>query len=132
MVYSVLTSVLFRLPWGVVPAQAGPVQYTGQPTGPNGQPAPRLLFPSAQPGPSPSPQGAKPTFPAYSSSPSVSVGSSISASATISAAPTIKKPESSSGLTIKLIHPDEDISLEEKRASTFRWLGTRKGWEAYL
>merc|ERR1712142_1118237 len=54
------------LPWGVVPAQAGPVQYTGQPTGPNGQPAPRLLFPSAQPGPSPSPQGAKPTFPAYS------------------------------------------------------------------
>ncbi len=31
--------------------------------------------------------------------------------ATISALPTIKKPESSSGMTIKLVHPDEDISL---------------------
>lgn len=60
----------------------------------------------------------KPTFPAYSTSATISAApTTISASATISAAPTIKKPESSSGLTIKLIHPDEDISLEEKRAS---------------
>ena len=44
----------------------------------------------------------KPTFPA---------AASVSASATITGAPTIKKPEASSGLTSKLIHPDEDISL---------------------
>jgi len=62
----------------------------------------------------------KPTFPAYStgsSSPaSISAPPSLSNAATISAAPTIKKPESSSGLSIKLMHPDEDISLEERRA----------------
>ena len=46
----------------------------------------------------------KPTFPAYSSSASNS-------SSTISAPPTIKKPESSSGMSVKLVHPDEDISL---------------------
>ncbi|KAI0236966.1 hypothetical protein LSAT2_012525 [Lamellibrachia satsuma] len=61
----------------------------------------------------------RPTFPAYSTSSasSVSMATSISAKATISAAPTIKKPESSSGMAIKLVHPDEDISLEEVRAS---------------
>ena len=57
----------------------------------------------------------KPTFPAYStgsSSPaSISAPPSLSNAATISAAPTIKKPESSSGLSIRLMHPDEDISL---------------------
>jgi hypothetical protein len=44
----------------------------------------------------------RPTFPA---------AATVSASATITGAPTIKKPEASSGLTSKLIHPDEDISL---------------------
>jgi len=29
----------------------------------------------------------------------------------------VRKPESSSGLSIQLVHPDEDISLEERRAS---------------
>ena len=52
----------------------------------------------------------KPTFPAYSSTASSSTPP-MTPSATISAAPTIKKPESSSGLTIKLVHPHEDISL---------------------
>ncbi|KAL8597438.1 hypothetical protein ACOMHN_050936 [Nucella lapillus] len=68
------------------------------------------LFPAAaQSGPSSTGIGpVKPTFPA---------AASVSASATITGAPTIKKPEASSGLTSKLIHPDEDISLEEKRAS---------------
>jgi len=96
------------LPWGVVPAQTGPVQYTGQPTGPNGQPAPRLLFPSAQPGPSPSPQGAKPTFPAYS-------GASGSGETSGGAE---KKPQliATTGSSSKIIHPPEDISLEELRA----------------
>ena len=55
----------------------------------------------------------KPTFPAYSSPAASSSTPPMTPSAThtISAAPTIKKPESSSGLTIKLVHPDEDISL---------------------
>ena len=87
----------------MVPAQTGPVQYTGQPTGPNGQPAPRLLFPSAQPGPSPSPQGAKPTFPAYS-------GASGSGETSGGAE---KKPQliATTGSSSKIIHPPEDISL---------------------
>merc|ERR1712106_1137883 len=99
------------LPWGVVPAQTGPVQYTGQPTGPNGQPAPRLLFPSAQPGPSPSPQGAKPTFPAYSG-----------ASGSGEGAPE-KKPQliATTGSSSKIIHPPEDISLEEMRAEMSKY-----------
>ncbi|KAL3878061.1 hypothetical protein ACJMK2_035706 [Sinanodonta woodiana] len=61
----------------------------------------------------------KPTFPAAAAitTASSSTASSISANATITGAPVIKKPESSSGLTSKLMHPDEDISLEEKRAS---------------
>ena len=53
------------------------------------------------------PRPAKPTFPAYSSS----AATAPSSSSTISAPPTIKKPESSSGMSVKLIHPDEDISL---------------------
>ena len=55
----------------------------------------------------------RPTFPAYSAgAPPGGGAGQISAKAVISAAPTtIKKPESSSGLTIKLVHPDEDISL---------------------
>ncbi|KAJ8318542.1 LOW QUALITY PROTEIN: hypothetical protein KUTeg_003633 [Tegillarca granosa] len=59
----------------------------------------------------------KPTFPSAAAVSSSASPSSISASATITGAPQIKKPESSSGLTSKLMHPDEDISLEEKRAN---------------
>ena len=74
--------------------QATPVQYSGQPTGPGGQPAARPLFPSAaagQPGPSPSPKTA---FPAYSGD-------------------TDKKPAmiATTGGSSKIIHPPEDISL---------------------
>ena len=47
----------------------------------------------------------KATFPAFSSAPKAAAASSHAP------APTIKKPESSSGMTVKLIHPDEDISL---------------------
>ena len=61
----------YRFPYGVnvgmMAAQpSAPVQYTGQPTGPGGQPAPHLrpLFPSAQPGtPSPGPPASRATFP---------------------------------------------------------------------
>lgn len=54
----------------------------------------------------------KPTFPS-----AAAVSTSISPSATISGAPIIRKPESASGLASKLMHPDEDISLEERRAT---------------
>merc|ERR1719394_300831 len=83
----------------------------GQPAGP---PSMQPVGPDFRPtGPSTSTGPVRPTFPAYSSQAGMPGGPS----STISAAPTIKKPESSSGLTIKLIHPDEDISLEEFRAS---------------
>ena len=50
----------------------------------------------------------KPTFPAAAAV--TTVVSNVS-NATITGAPMIKKPESSSGLTSRLMHPDEDISL---------------------
>merc|ERR1719150_3198400 len=80
---------------------SAPVQYTGQPTGPGGQVRP--LFPSAQPGtPSPGPPASRATFPAYSSESEPE-----------------KKPQliASTGSSSKIIHPPEDISLEEMRAS---------------
>ena len=84
---------------GMVAAQpAGPVQYTGQPTGPGGQPS-RPLFPSAGgAGPSSSP-GPKATFPAYGDQ---------NESET-------KKPQliATTGSSSKIIHPPEDISLVE-------------------
>ena len=78
--------------------QATPVQYSGQPTGPGGQPAARPLFPSAaagQPGPSP-----KTAFPAYSGD-------------TDNSGDTDKKPAmiATTGGSSKIIHPPEDISL---------------------
>ncbi|XP_064640932.1 BUB3-interacting and GLEBS motif-containing protein ZNF207-like isoform X2 [Lineus longissimus] len=77
-------------------AGQAPVSKSSAPVGPD-------FKPKGYPGDS------APTFPATSAV--------VSASATISAAPTVKKPEvGSSGMTSKLIHPDEDISLEEKRA----------------
>ena len=73
---------------------ATPVQYSGQPTGPGGQPAARPLFPSAagQAGASP-----KPAFPAYS-------GQSEDGE---------QKPKliATTGSSSKIIHPQEDISL---------------------
>jgi len=80
---------------------SAPVQYTGQPTGPGGQVRP--LFPSAQPGtPSPGPPASRATFPAYSAESEPE-----------------KKPQliASTGSSSKIIHPPEDISLEEMRAS---------------
>lgn len=60
----------------------------------------------------------RPTFPAYSQSGPSPPTSSASRQQTSSPAPaTIKKPESSSGMTIQLVHPDEDVSLEELRAT---------------
>lgn len=53
----------------------------------------------------------RPTFPAAASVAPGSVAGASSNSATITGAPTIKKPESTSGLTSKLVHPDEDVSL---------------------
>jgi len=84
---------------------AGPVQYTGQPTGPGGQPAARPLFPSAGPSSGPVSQ-AKATFPAYGGDNNQTE-------------PEVKKPQliATTGSSSKIIHPPEDISLEEMRAA---------------
>jgi len=84
---------------------AGPVQYTGQPTGPGGQPAARPLFPSAGPSSGPPPTQGKATFPAYGEN--------------NQAEPEVKKPQliATTGSSSKIIHPPEDISLEEMRAA---------------
>merc|ERR1712036_99932 len=84
-------------PWTTtVPGVAGPspVIYSGQPTGPNGQPA-RPLFPSAA-----TSTAGKSTFPAYGDS-------------------SDKKPAliATTSATSRIVHPPEDISLEERRAS---------------
>jgi len=75
-----------------IPGVAGPspVMYSGQPTGPNG--AARPLFPSAA-------ASGKSTFPAYGDS-------------------SDKKPAliATTSATTRIIHPPEDISLEERRA----------------
>lgn len=79
----------------------------------------RPLFPAAAQSAASSTMGSGgPTFPAAASVMSnTSMAGGSSTSATITGAATIKKPESTSGLTSKLIHPDEDISLEEIRAN---------------
>lgn len=69
------------------------------------------LGPDFKPSITSSGSSGKPTFPSAAAVSSSASPSSISASATITGAPQIKKPESSSGLTSKLMHPDEDISL---------------------
>lgn len=63
----------------------------------------------------------RPTFPAYSQPASTTPSPRPTSSSIISAAPTIKKPESSSGMSIKLVHPDEDLSLEELRANRTKY-----------
>lgn len=80
-------------PWSV--AGPSPVMYSGQPTGPNGQPS-RPLFPSA----AASASAGKSTFPAYGDS-------------------SDKKPAliATTSATSKIVHPPEDISLEERRAN---------------
>ena len=114
-----VTASVCRFPYGVgmMAAQpSAPVQYTGQPTGPGGQPAPQLrpLFPSAQPGtPSPGPPTSRATFPGKirrSHSPSILLSCSPAYSAESEVE---KKPQliASTGSSSKIIHPAEDISL---------------------
>jgi len=81
-------------PWGV-PVSGPPATYSGQPTGPNGQPSNGArLFPSTSVG-----SERKPTFPAYGD-------------------PNEKKPALivTTSATSRIVHPPEDISLEERRA----------------
>ncbi|KAH8038017.1 hypothetical protein HPB51_020537 [Rhipicephalus microplus] len=83
------------------------------------QAPPKPLFPAAQAVATATTTATKPTFPAYStSSPSSTTGSSTPTSTTVvSAPPDIKKPALvvPAGASSKIIHPEEDISLEEKR-----------------
>jgi len=88
-------------PWGV--SGPPPATYSGQPTGPNGQPV-RPMFPSAAGANGPVSSGAesfKPTFPAYSEA--KEQNKPVAMIATTSA-------------SSKIMHPPEDISLEEHRA----------------
>jgi hypothetical protein len=81
-------------PWGV-PVTGPPATYSGQPTGPNGQPAHgNRLFPSTSSGPE-----RKPTFPAYGDLNEKKPALIVTTSA-----------------TSRIVHPPEDISLEERRA----------------
>jgi len=102
------------MPWGVMQAgvPAGPVQYSGQPTGPGGAVTgqPRLLLPGqvappAASSPAPPP---KPTFPAYSTAGGPSQDS---------------KPQliATTGSSSKIVHPPEDLSLEELRAQKSKY-----------
>lgn len=108
--------------WGMLPAhsvaqaqQQAPVQYTGQPTGPGGQQQPRMLFPSAEAAAGPSrpedqqtSQTDKPTFPAYGGEEEEGEK---------------KKPAliATTGSSSKIMHPPEDISLEERRAEMAKY-----------
>merc|ERR1719150_2610999 len=88
-------------PWGV--SGPPPATYSGQPTGPNGQPV-RPMFPSAAGPNGPASSGAesyKATFPAYSEA--KDQNKPVAMIATTSA-------------SSKIMHPPEDISLEEHRA----------------
>jgi len=114
--------------WGAVlpthsMAGQAPVQYTGQPTGPGGG-QPRMLFPSADPAAAaaaavaagaaagastsrqPEQPSEKPTFPAYGGQHGEGEDEEK------------KKPAliATTGASSKIIHPQEDISLEERRA----------------
>ncbi|KAF4080307.1 hypothetical protein AMELA_G00168900 [Ameiurus melas] len=121
------------LPMGQVP----PVTAPGVPPRPAAPAAPpaasKPLFPSAAQAQQPVPTNADPpkaTFPAYTQPPSSS--SSSTSSSSVSASSTAAKPNppaasvkpaalSSSSATSKLMHPDEDISLEERRAQLPRY-----------
>merc|ERR1719431_1908005 len=82
------------------------VQYSGQPTGPGGS---RLVgFPGTAPSTVTS-QGPRPTFPAYGAS----------------APEEPKKPAliATTGSSSKIVHPPEDLSLEELRAELPQYKG---------
>lgn len=81
-------------PWGL-PGMA-PTSYSGQPSGPMGHLQGGPLFPSASSSLS---VDRKPTFPAYGDPHEMKVGLIVTTSA-----------------TSRIIHPAEDISLEERRA----------------
>ncbi|XP_060774562.1 BUB3-interacting and GLEBS motif-containing protein ZNF207b [Neoarius graeffei] len=118
-------------------AQVPPVTAPGVPPRPTAPVAPpaasKPLFPSVAQAPQPVPTNADPpkaTFPAYTQPPSSSSSSTSSSSG--SASSTAAKPNppavsskpaavSSSSATSKLMHPDEDISLEERRAQLPRY-----------
>merc|ERR1712012_81379 len=85
------------------------VQYSGQPTGPGGS---RLVgFPGTAPSTVTS-QGPRPTFPAYGNTPQPQQEEP-------------KKPAliATTGSSSKIIHPPEDISLEEIRADMPQYRG---------
>jgi len=126
------------LPWGVVPVapQPAPVQYSGRPTGPNGQPTgpAKPLFPAASGAPSsvagpvgadfkPLSAGARPTFPAYSGERNGSDGEGGE-----------KKPAliATTGSNSRIIHPPEDISLEERRAAMPKYNSARVADQAQM
>lgn len=105
-------------------------------TAPSAQPdVTKPLFPSAgqsqqtmsgspHPPPSTSSEPSKPTFPAYTQA-TAAVASPNAGSSTVSKPPSTvtSKPATltTSSATSKLIHPDEDISLEELRAQLPRY-----------
>lgn len=121
----------FMGPGGMHPGAMQGMQMMGGllPPQPQVAPAPaKPLFPVAQTRLPPQvvtttapPQVApKPTFPAYStSSPSSTpeTTSGSSSKAVVSAPPDIKKPTliASAGASSRIVHPEEDISLEERR-----------------
>ncbi|EEC10946.1 zinc finger protein, putative [Ixodes scapularis] len=111
----------FMGPGGMHPG-AMPMMGGLLPPQPQVAPAPaKPLFPAAQAVTTSAPPAAapKPTFPAYStSSPGTpSETSSGTSKAVVSAPPDIKKPTliASAGASSRIVHPEEDISLEERR-----------------
>ncbi|CAN7941216.1 unnamed protein product [Ixodes hexagonus] len=103
----------------------GAMQMMGglMPPQPQVAPAPaKPLFPAAQAVVTTSAPAAapKPTFPAYSTSspgPTAAETTTGNSKAVVSAPPDIKKPTliASAGASSKIVHPEEDISLEERR-----------------
>ncbi|XP_071745274.1 BUB3-interacting and GLEBS motif-containing protein ZNF207 isoform X1 [Lepeophtheirus salmonis] len=88
-------------PWSVPGATGPPATYSGPPTGPNGIPnaISRPMFPSAATTTS---GGSKTTFPAYG----------CTSNSADRKAPTL----TTTTATSRIVHPPEDISLEELRA----------------
>eukprot|EP00096_Caligus_rogercresseyi_P012242 TRINITY_DN506_c1_g1_i2.p1 TRINITY_DN506_c1_g1~~TRINITY_DN506_c1_g1_i2.p1 ORF type:complete len:429 (-),score=156.72 TRINITY_DN506_c1_g1_i2:1725-3011(-) len=96
-------------PWNV--PGGPPATYSGPPTGPNG--LARSMFPSAATTTSTS--GSKTTFPAY--------GSSTLSTPTEKKAPLL----TTTTATSRIVHPPEDISLEELRARHPRYAASAAG-----
>lgn len=127
------------MPPGAMPMMGGmmphqpPVMQGGPPratiSAPPTPPA-KPLFPAAQAvaastSTTGSPSAMKPTFPAYSTATSTSTStasldtatSTSTSKAVVSAPPDIKKPNliTTTGASSKIVHPEEDVSLEERR-----------------